>query len=176
MTRPSRGAQRPGGQGPDRALADLDTALIGLRRLWAAPPRLTDPACGPVEMSTIWIVDALDRLDDRPEVAVADLAVAIDVAHSTASRLVDRAEAAGAVTRHASTRDARRTTVALTPTGRTLAQVARTARTTYLAGITADWTPDQRATLADLLTRLADAVHHTPPHPHTTAPPAQGAP
>ena len=149
----------------DPVLADLDAALIGLRRLWAAPPRLADPTLGQVEMSTIWIVDALDRLADHPEVSVADLATAIDVAHSTASRLVDRAEAAGAVTRHPSATDSRRTAVALTPTGRTLATVARTARTSYLARVTTDWNDEQRATLADLLTRLAAAVHHTPPHP-----------
>jgi DNA-binding MarR family transcriptional regulator len=120
-------------------------------------------------MSTIWVVDALDRLPDRPEVSVADLAAAIDVAHSTASRLVDRAQAAGCVFRHSSATDARRTAVALTPTGRTLAEAARTARTTYLAGITADWTPEQRRALADLLTRLAHAVHTHPPHPEPEA-------
>lgn len=150
---------------PGRALADLDTALIGLRRLWAAPPRLPDPTLGQVEMSTIWIVDALDRLTDNKEVSVADLAAALDVAHSTASRLVDRAQAAGCVSRHPSPSDSRRTAVALTPTGRTLASVARTARTGYLAAVTADWSPEQRRTLADLLTRLAAAVHTTPPHP-----------
>jgi len=154
-----------GAEGPDPALADLDTALIGLRRLWAAPPRLADPTLGQVEMSTIWIVDALDRLAHHPEVSVADLATAIDVAHSTASRLVDRAEAAGAVTRHPSATDSRRTAVALTPTGRTLAAVARQARTTYLAQVTTDWSHEQRSALAQLLTRLAAAVHHTPPHP-----------
>jgi DNA-binding MarR family transcriptional regulator len=152
-------------QDADPVLADLDAALIGLRRLWAAPPRLADPTLGQVEMSTIWIVDALDRMAEHPEVSVADLATAIDVAHSTASRLVDRAEAAGCVQRHPSATDSRRTAVTLTPTGRTLATVARHARTTYLAQVTTDWSDEQRATLAELLTRLADAVHHTPPHP-----------
>ena len=149
---------------PGRALADLDTALIGLRRLWVAPPRLTDPALGPVEMSTIWVVDALARLAHRPEVSVADLATAIDVAHSTASRLVDRAQAAGCVSRHPSATDSRRTAVALTAAGRTLADTARTARTEYLAAITTDWVPEDRRTLADLLTRLAHAVRTAPPH------------
>ena len=155
----------PRPQDPDPVLADLDAALIGLRRLWAGPPRLADPTLGQVELSTIWIVDALDRLADHPEVSVADLAHAIDVAHSTASRLVDRAEVAGAVTRHPGATDSRRTAVALTPTGRTLAMVARQARTTYLARVTTDWNDEQRAILADLLTRLAAAVHQTPPHP-----------
>jgi DNA-binding MarR family transcriptional regulator len=165
MTGPTPDPDNTGPQGPDPVLADLDAALIGLRRLWAAPPRLADPTLGQVEMSTIWIVDALDRLVDRAEVSVADLATAIDVAHSTASRLVDRAEAAGAVTRHPSATDSRRTAVALTPIGRTLATVARQARTSYLHRVTSDWNDEQRATLADLLTRLAAAVHHTPPHP-----------
>lgn len=156
--------------GPDPALADLDTALIGLRRLWSTPPRLTDPALGSVEMSTIWVVDALDRLDHLPEVTVADVATAIDVAHSTASRLIDRAEATGCVSRHRSTADTRCTVVAATPAGRALAATARTARTDYLATVTADWTPDQRRTLAELLSRLTHAVHTTPPHPEGGTP------
>jgi DNA-binding MarR family transcriptional regulator len=171
--RPSPGA---GTEGPDRALDDLDTALIGLRRLWAAPARLNDPTLGTVELSTIWIVDALERRAHLPETTVADLAGALDVAHSTASRLVDRAETTGAVTRKPSASDSRRTAVALTPTGRTLAQAARRARTGYLAAVTADWTPEQRTTLADLLTRLAAAVHTTPPHPPTPGPRTEGDP
>lgn len=151
--------------GPDPALADLDAALIGLRRLWATPPRLPDPALGVVEMSTIWIVDALARLDHLPEVTVADVAAAMDVAHSTASRLIDRAETARCVSRHRSATDTRCTVVAATPAGQALAGVARTARTDYLAALTADWTADQRRALADLLSRLAHAVHTTPPHP-----------
>lgn len=150
--------------GADLALADLDAALIGLRRLWATPPRLPDPALGSVELSTVWIVDALDRLAHLPEVTVADLAAAVDVAHSTASRLIDRAETAGCVTRERSDRDARRTVVQLTPSGRGLAEAARTARTDYLARLTADWTAEQRATLAELLARFARAVRATPPH------------
>lgn len=151
--------------GADPALADLDAALIGLRRLWAAPPRLPDPALGSVERSTVWVVDAMDRLEHLSEVTVADLAAALDVAHSTASRLIDRAETAGCVTRERSDRDARRTVVRVTPSGRGLAIAARTARTDYLAGMTADWTPEQRATLAELLSRLARAVRASPPHP-----------
>jgi DNA-binding MarR family transcriptional regulator len=161
--RPARNTAAPHDQG--RSLADLDTALIDLRRLWAAPARLNDPTLGTVEMSTIWIADALDRRADLPEVTVADLAAALDVAHSTASRLVDRAQAAGCVLRNPSATDSRRTALALTPTGRTLAQSARTARTGYLAAVTADWTPEERRSLADLLTRLATTVHSTPPHP-----------
>ncbi len=170
--RPARNTAAP--DDPGRALADLDTALIGLRRLWAAPARLNDPALGTVEMSTIWIVDALDRRAHLAEVTVADLAAALDVAHSTASRLVDRAQAAGCVSRTPSATDHRRTAVALTPTGRTLAESARSARTGYLATVTADWTPEQHRALADLLARLAHAVHTTPPHaePQPTKGPA----
>lgn len=151
--------------GPDPALTDLDSALIALRRLWSAPPRFPDPELGPVEMSTIWIVDALARLDHIPEVTVADVAAAIDVAHSTASRLIDRAETAGCVSRQRSDRDTRRTVVSATPAGRALAGAARTARTHYLSAVTADWSPEQRRTLAELLSRLALAVHANPPHP-----------
>ena len=166
--RPTRSTPAPDDQGGaladvDTALGALDTALIELRRLWAAPARLNDPALGQVEMSTMWIVDALARLEHRREVSVTDLAAALDVAHSTASRLVDRAQAAGCATRNTGVTDSRRTAVALTPAGRALAETARAARLGYLAGVTADWNAEQRRTLADLLTRLAHAVHTTPP-------------
>jgi DNA-binding MarR family transcriptional regulator len=149
---------------PDPALAELDAALIALRRLWSTPPRLADPERGSVEMSTIWIVDALDRLGRLPEVTVTDLADALEVAHSTASRFIDRAEAAGCVVRNRCERDSRRTVVDSTPAGKALAAAARDARTGYLAAVTADWTLQDRRTLAHLLTNLALAVHATPPH------------
>lgn len=147
----------------DPALDALDTALIGLRRLWDAPPVLHVPDLGAVEMSTIWVVDALARLPDHGEVTVSDVAAAIDVTHSTASRLIGRAEAAGCVRRERSQHDTRRTVVTATPAGRALATAAHDARTRYLADITAQWAPQDRAALSDLLARLAAAVHDNPP-------------
>ena len=43
----------------DADLDRIDRALVGLRHLWSGPLHLQDPALGQVEMSTVWIVNAL---------------------------------------------------------------------------------------------------------------------
>jgi DNA-binding MarR family transcriptional regulator len=151
-------------------LASIDIALLGLRHLWAGPPgRRAAGADGDgtpgVEMSTVWIVDALARAEGSgvPGLTVRDLADALDVAHSTASRLLDRAVCAGMVERGRSVRDGRAVTCALTPAGRALAVESRAFRLAYLTALTGDWTDAERATFAELLTRFAGAVAGRPP-------------
>jgi DNA-binding MarR family transcriptional regulator len=147
-------------------LERIDQALIGLRHLWSGPVLLQDAALGKVEMSTVWIVNALtgsDRQQDRESMSIRDLAVALGVAHSTASRLVDRAATIGAVSRGPDAHDARVTVVTLTDSGRALAETARRFRTGYLADATGTWTAHERATFADLLTRFAHSITATPP-------------
>lgn len=147
-------------------LARIDQALIGLRHLWSGPVHLQDAALGKVEMSTVWIVNALTAPDQEyggASMSIRDLAGALGVAHSTASRLVDRAATIGAVTRGPDPQDARLSVVTLTESGRTLAQTARSFRAGYLADATGTWTAEERATFADLLTRFTDAVTGTPP-------------
>jgi DNA-binding MarR family transcriptional regulator len=88
------------------------------------------------------------------------LAAAPNVAHSTASRLVDRAVTTGAVTRGPTARDARLAVVTLTDRGQTLVETASQFRAAYLARVTHTWTDLERATFADLLTH---SVGTTPP-------------
>jgi DNA-binding MarR family transcriptional regulator len=133
-------------------LERIDSALIALRHLWSIPPRIEDPALGQVEMSTIWVVDSLRH--GIPG-SVADLAASMGVAHSTASRLVARAEQAGAVVRGPDPDDQRRTTVTLTDAGRHLALTALQYRLAVLRRATRTWTPADRSTFAALLTRFA---------------------
>ncbi|MEI2643681.1 MAG: MarR family transcriptional regulator [Candidatus Nanopelagicales bacterium] len=133
-------------------LERIDAALIALRHLWSAPPQIEDPALGEVEMSTIWVVDCLRRTPDQ---TVSDLADAMGVAHSTASRLVQRAEHSGAVVRAQDARDQRRTTVHSTEAGRALAQTALRFRLAKLEQFTDDWATTDRRMFATLLTRFA---------------------
>lgn len=132
-------------------LERIDDALIALRHLWTAPPRINDSDLGVVEMSTIWVVDCLRR---SAGATVAELASQLDVAHSTASRLIARAEKTGAVVRTADPDDQRRVLVQLTPAGRRLAANALEYRLGSLQEATADWTDQDRATFAHLLTRF----------------------
>ena len=145
----------------------VDRALVGLRHLWSGPLTLDDPTMGTLDMSTVWIVDALTRDEADDEVTIGELAVAIDVAHSTASRLADRAQASGAVTRRPSSRDARRVVVELTDQGRLLAATARTFRADYLDRTMAAWTSTDRSSFAELLTRFAADVATISPHDPT---------
>jgi DNA-binding MarR family transcriptional regulator len=153
-------------------LARIDAALLGLRHLWAGPPARRAAGADGVEMSTVWIVDALVRAAEAgaPGLTVGDLAAALDVAHSTASRLVDRAVAAGMVERGRSAHDGRAVTCVLTPAGRALAAESHAFRLAYLHALTADWTPGERATFADLLGRFAAAVAGRPPQAHAPTP------
>jgi DNA-binding MarR family transcriptional regulator len=146
-------------------LSQLDDALIRLRRLWQNPPFkriLVEPDGARLEMSTVLVTDAINRLQhaDPPEVArVGDIAERLDVAPSTASRLVDRAVRAGMVARGTAAADSRHVTLTLTPAGSALLGRACLFRTRYLEQVLKGWTRDDVATLARLLDRFADAVH-----------------
>lgn len=138
-------------------LERIDAALIALRHLWTTPPRVDDPALGSVEMSTIWVTDSLRRTPDQ---TVAQLAAHMGVAHSTASRLIGRAEQTGAVTRQPDPHDQRRVTVRLTTAGQELAATALAHRLALVNAATEDFTPQERSTFADLLTRFTQRKDH----------------
>ncbi len=139
---------------------DLDTALIGLRRLWAHSGTFFDRELGQVDLSSVLVCR---EIANGEAVSVADIAAGLDVAHSTASRLVDRAEQTGAVRRVPSAEDARRTTLHLTASGRRFNKRATQFRLHYLQDLLDDWSPPDVARLAHALTRFGDAVRTNPP-------------
>lgn len=122
-------------------LSTLDEALLRLRRFAQAPAGDHDP--GPhesIEMSTVLVVDAVEQLaaSGGPS-TVGGIADRLSVAPSTASRLVERASAAGMVERHRSTEDSRRVVIALTDAGQALAASARDYRRARLADALTPW-------------------------------------
>jgi DNA-binding MarR family transcriptional regulator len=151
---------------PDEIVPDLevvDAALMRLRRLWTAPRThdgMRADLGDDVELSTVLVVDALAREahDDSTPRGVAEVAERLDVAASTASRLVERAVAAGMVERRTSPVDARRAALHLTDAGWALHERARRFRAGYLARVLIDWSPREIAQLADQLDAFADAV------------------
>lgn len=164
----------------DPTFATLDAALLALRRFWSAPEVVPDgpagsrgggaadgPAGPPrhVETSTLLVVEALRaaRAAGR-EATVADVAHALDVAPSTASRLVDRAIRAGVVGKTASATNRRRVRLELTDDGAALAERALAFRATRLCALLGTWSPADREHLARLLARFADAVRHEARH------------
>jgi DNA-binding MarR family transcriptional regulator len=146
-----------------RELASVDDALLRLRRMWS-PDRsaVIDDAGTPVQMSSLLVIEACARASG-PEVTVGDVAAFLDVAPSTASRLVDRAELAGLVSRAPSGVNSRRTAILLTDKGSDLQQRAYRARVRWLAEMLHDWNDLDVATLGRLLSRFATAVEHGHP-------------
>ncbi|WP_052366752.1 MarR family winged helix-turn-helix transcriptional regulator [Paraoerskovia marina] len=130
----------------------LDRALLRLRRFLTAPPVLPD-GDDRVELSTLLVVDAAVR---AAPASVKDVAEALVVTHSTASRLVGTAVDAGAVVRTPSQADRR--TMLVEPTARGLAMLQRAVefRLARLEGILDGWTPEEVAAFADSAERFAD--------------------
>jgi DNA-binding MarR family transcriptional regulator len=147
----------------DHVLERLDSALLALRRF--ASPELARPRIAhagvDIELSTVLVVDAIAR-SAPGEVSVRLVADSLQVAPSTASRLVERAVQAGMVAGATSELDPRRRVLHLTRHGHRLQRAALRHRTRRLAAATADWSRADLAQFADLLDRFARTVHPLP--------------
>ena len=89
--------------------------------------------------------------------SVSELGEAVGVDQPRASRLVQQAVELGLVKREADPDDARRTRIALTEQGRAIVQGFRGERRDAIGGALASFSEEERADLARLLTKLADA-------------------
>ena len=145
-------------------LVRIDAAILDLRRSTDVPVGSPTFRHGVVrvEVSTVLVVDAVSRATDaRRECSIGDVAAALQVVHSTASRLVDRAVKAAMITRDRAPGDPRRTVVALTREGENLQREAVHFRTGRLRGLLTDWSVGEVATFARLLQRFAHTTHTT---------------
>lgn len=133
----------------------MDRALLRLRHFFDAPAILTDSGTR-VELSTLLVLEAAARCGSSA--SVREIADQLDVAHSTASRLVTRAESAGMVARAISTTDRRETVIETTAVGHDFRRRANAYRLDRLAAVTTGWSPEERTTFARLLDRFAAAV------------------
>jgi DNA-binding MarR family transcriptional regulator len=145
------------------ALEALDLALVRLRRFWQRPQwraRVLAELGGDVTASRYNVLRAVAGVE-HGEPCVGDVAAALDVDASTASRLVADAVAAGLIGRSTSEHDRRRSRLAVTQTGEDLLARGTSVRRNLLAEMTADWDREDVATLATLLTRLGDAAQES---------------
>lgn len=133
----------------------VDRSLLRLRRLWTGPDR--EIATG-VEVSTVLVCDAVAE----GARSVADVAAALDVRPSTASRLVARAQDRRAVLVRPDPTDRRGRALCLTRRGETIRRRAQEVRLSYLRELTAGWSDQELSCFAALLVRFSDAVHSTP--------------
>jgi len=106
--------------------------------------------------------------------SVSELGDAIGVDQPRASRLVQQSVEMGLVRREADPDDARRTRIALTAEGERLVRGFLGQRTDAVASAVANFTDAERAELARLLTKLADAWPTRPQAPPDA--PAAGGP
>lgn len=147
-------------------LVRLDVALLDLRR-FAQAPAVADQGTtlgygrDRVEISTVLVVDVVARFDPVEACSIGDVARALQVAHSTASRFVERAVRTGMVVRGRSSSDPRRTVLSLTPAGRRLQRDAVDFRTARLDALLSDWPATDVTTFTNLLERFARCAHRS---------------
>lgn len=145
-------------------LERLDAALLDLRRFTEPkhrPAFVTSGGGGRVEMSTVLVVHAVAS-SPHGWCDIRAVAATLHVAHSTASRLVERACQAGMLTRNRDPHDPRRTNLTLTEAGQALNAEAVRFRTRHLGTVLAGWAAKDTATLTMLLERFAaDATRET---------------
>ena len=109
-----------------------------------------------VERSTYVLLRALDGDEARP---VTALAAEVGLDASTVSRQVAGLERSGLVRRSPVPGDRRVAGVRLTDEGAHLLTGIRGARHELLTQLLSGWDPDELATLAPLIERLADDLH-----------------
>jgi DNA-binding MarR family transcriptional regulator len=153
----------PGSHLPDGLVDSLDKTFRRLRKTMVRPPQgfVPVPALGrALDVSKIFACDAVaDLRAAGGTVTVKDVAAALDLEHSTVSRLLGEMEDDGLVTRAADTADRRRTTVELTDLGRAVVADATTMTRFFMRLMLSDWPVEDVESLTRLLGRLADTVH-----------------
>jgi DNA-binding MarR family transcriptional regulator len=142
------------GQTCDRDVADIEQALVALVRRSndvRAHARLEHRA-GTQLGRAAYVV--LARIADAEPLRLSDLAAAVGIDLSTASRQVTRLAELGLVERTGDDADRRAAALRLTRAGRATLNRFRAARHEWLTGVLAGWSAAERATFARLLTRF----------------------
>lgn len=135
----------------------LDEALMRSRRLLLRPGyrrRHRSALPTPVGLTTLRVLRVVERADAEPP-SVGDVADALAVDPSSASRFVEQAVGDGYLERSTCERDRRRSRLRLTVAGRQLLDAAADVRRELLAEVTDGWSHDDVTALTDLLDRLA---------------------
>jgi DNA-binding MarR family transcriptional regulator len=113
-------------------------------------------------------MDTLDLLAQRPTWRMSELADALRVDPSTATRAVQRLVRAGLASRGPSDDDGRVVVVAITPSGAARHAEVATRRARLMAHLLGRYTPAEREQLAEMLERFVaavdDYVQPTPQH------------
>jgi DNA-binding MarR family transcriptional regulator len=149
----------PASPPPDPARLDaLDDVLGAVRRVLQRPEyrrRLLAATDGSVDLGSLRTLRVVERRAAAAP-SVGDVADALGVDPSTASRTVDRCVCAGLLARTPSDTDRRRTQLTLTDRGRETLDQVTTARRQLLAEVAGDWDVTDLDRLTALLRTLLD--------------------
>lgn len=133
----------------------LDDVLVAVQRVPRRPGyrrRLLESVPIPGGLGTFRTLRAVERLGPAP--GVGEVAEALAVDPSTASRVVERCVEAGLLSRAAHAEDRRRSVLALTPRGAELLDQVTANRRRVIAEVVADWDRDDVVAVVGLLERL----------------------
>jgi DNA-binding MarR family transcriptional regulator len=163
-----RSAETGGTTLPDDLIDALSRGFRRLRHGMVKPPLATIPIPSlgrPIDIAKVFACDAVAELTESGgaggaggAVTVKDVAAALELEHSTVSRLLSEAEADGLLVRGEDPADRRRTTVSLTVLGEQVVADSAAMRRFLTRSLLAGWDRAEVETLARLVTRLADTM------------------
>src|SRR5450755_2377600 len=128
--------------GAQQAAAEMEAAAEALVGIWAHVAESLDVRISPTQLR------ALTALGRYGELNLSQLAEALGALPSSASRLCDRVEAAGLLTRDSARANPRTVSLRLTSHGGALLDEARQRRREQIADVLEAMTPAERADLA----------------------------
>lgn len=135
-----------------RAAAEVEAAADALVGIWAHVAENLDVRISPTQLR------ALTAVGRHGELNLSRLAEALDALPSSASRLCDRLEAAGLLTRDTGRSNRRAISLRLTPDGEALLEQARRRRRELIAQVLEAMPPPARAQLAEGLAAFQRAA------------------
>ncbi len=150
----------------DPALIErLDRALLRMRRTVVRPETNSVPIPAlqhPVDLAKVMaclVISDVRGLDDPPQpVTVKDVALALGLEHSTASRLLAETEAEGLIQRGTDPADRRRTVVQLTSTGDVVVAQSSAIRAWAIDLMLAEWDPTELHSFAELVEKFTSTI------------------
>lgn len=172
----SQGAGHPEPPLPDDRIHDpetlqrLDRALLRMRRSVVRPeivavpiPALDHSVDLAKVMACLAVSDLHALAEAHPTVTVKDVAAALELDHSTASRLLVDMQAEGLIERSSDPADRRRTVVDLTPTGQAVVRESSSIRTWAIDMMLAEWSEADLAEFTRLVERFGTTIESRMP-------------
>jgi DNA-binding MarR family transcriptional regulator len=135
-----------------RAAAEVEAAAEALVGIWAHVAESLDVRVSPTQLRALTAVGRYGELN------LSQLAEALGALPSSASRLCDRLEAAGLLTRDTGRASRRAVSLRLTPDGEALLEQAKTSRQEQIAAVLGSMSPEARADLSQGLTAFQQAA------------------